>query len=69
MVYNVLLYVVCGIIIGSWILPLYSIVTYAVASKTIDFFVDGFDRSKAAFIIQQKRRRFVKTFRKRLKME
>ncbi len=54
MVYNVLLYVVCGIIIGSWILPLYSIVTYAVASKTIDFFVDGFDRSKAAFIITTK---------------
>ena len=54
MFYNVLLYIICGIIIGSWTLPLYSIVTYAVASKTIDFFVDGFDRSKAAFIITTK---------------
>ena len=51
MIYNVLLYIICGIVIGSWILPLYSIVTYAAASKTVDFFVEGFDRSKAAFII------------------
>ena len=35
------------------ILPLYSVVTYAAASKTIDFFVEGFDRSKAAFIVTE----------------
>lgn len=51
MIYNVILYIICGIVVGSWILPLYSIVTYAAASKTVDFFVEGFDRSKAAFII------------------
>ncbi len=51
MIYNVLLYILCGIIMQSWILPLYSIVAYAAASKTIDFCVEGFDRSKAAFII------------------
>lgn len=51
MIYNVFLYIICGIVLGSWILPLYSIVTYATASKTVDFFVEGFDRSKAAFII------------------
>ena len=51
MIYNVLLYVICGIIIKSWILPLYSIVTYGAALKTIDFIVEGFDRSKAAMII------------------
>lgn len=51
MVYNVILYVICGIVIHSWILPLYSIVTYAAALKTVDFFIEGFDRSKAAFII------------------
>lgn len=54
MIYNVILYIICGIVIGSWILPLYSIVTYAAASKTVDFFVEGFDRSKAAFIITTK---------------
>lgn len=51
MIYNVILYVVCGLVIGDWVLPLYSIVTYAAALKTVDFFVEGFDRSKAAFII------------------
>lgn len=51
MVYNVFLYVICGFIMDSWILPLYSIVTYAAGLKTIDFIVEGIDRSKAAMII------------------
>ncbi len=51
MIYNVLLYVVCGFVIQSWILPLYSIVTYWAALKTIDYIVEGFDRAKAATIV------------------
>lgn len=51
MVYNVTLYVICGIILNSWILPLYSIVTYGAALKTIDFIVEGFDRAKCAIIV------------------
>lgn len=51
MIYNVILYIICGIIIKSWILPLYSIVTYGAALKTVDFIVEGFDRSKAAMIV------------------
>lgn len=51
MVYNVALYIICGIVMGSWILPLYSIVTYAAASKTVDFMVDGLDSSKSVMII------------------
>ncbi len=51
MIYNVILYVICGIVLKSWILPLYSIVTYAAGLKTIDFVVEGIDRSKAATII------------------
>ena len=51
MIYNVILYIICGIVAESWILPLYSIVTYAAGIKTIDFIVEGFDRSKAAMII------------------
>lgn len=54
MVYNVILYIICGIVIKSWILPLYSIVTYMAALKTIDFIVEGIDRSKAAYIITTK---------------
>ncbi len=53
MVYNVLLYIICGFILNSWILPLYSIVTYAAALKTIDFIVDGIDRAKCAIIITE----------------
>jgi uncharacterized membrane-anchored protein YitT (DUF2179 family) len=53
MVYNVLLYILCGIVLNSWILPLYSIVTYAAALKTIDFIVDGIDRAKCAIIITE----------------
>ena len=53
MVYNVLLYILCGMVLNSWILPLYSIVTYAAALKTIDFIVDGIDRAKCAIIITE----------------
>lgn len=51
MIYNVLLYILCGFVLNSWILPLYSIVTYTAALKTIDFIVDGIDRAKCAIII------------------
>ena len=51
MVYNVLLYIICGFVLHSWILPLYSIVTYAAALKTVDFIVEGIDRAKAAMIV------------------
>ena len=54
MIYNVILYIICGIVIKSWILPLYSIVTYAAALKTVDFMVEGFDRAKGAMIITSK---------------
>ena len=51
LIYNVLLYVICGVAVGSWILPLYSIVTYAAGSRTVDFIVDGLDSAKSAMII------------------
>lgn len=54
MLYNVVLYIVCGIILNSWILPLYSIVTYFAALKTVDFIVEGFDHSKCAIIVTSK---------------
>lgn len=53
MVYNIALYIICGFMIDSWILPLYSIVTYVAASKTVDFVVEGLDGSKAAMIITE----------------
>lgn len=54
MLFNTLLYTICGIAIQSWILPLYSIVTYYVGSRTVDFITEGFDRSKCAMIVTVK---------------
>ena len=54
MIFNLVLYIICGFVIGSFILPLYSIVTYFVGSKTVDFITDGFDRSKCAMIVTTK---------------
>ncbi len=54
MIYNVILYIICGIVMKSWILPLYSIVTYGAGLKTVDFIVEGIDRSKEVMIITEK---------------
>ena len=54
MVYNVLLYIVIGCIFQSWILPLYSIVTYCAAIKAVDFIVEGLDKAKSAMIVTTK---------------
>lgn len=54
MTYNVIIYVLAGLLIQSWILPLYSIITYFVGLKTVDFIVEGLDRSKSVMIITEK---------------
>lgn len=51
MIYNVLLYIAIGCIFKSWVLPLYSIVTYCVAIKAVDFIVEGLDKAKSAMIV------------------
>lgn len=53
MIYNIFLYIVCGIALESWVLPLYSIVAYFAALKTIDFVVEGIDRAKCAMIVTE----------------
>lgn len=54
MIYNVALYIICGFVMESWILPLYSIVTYGAGLKTVDFVVEGIDRSKEVMIVTDK---------------
>lgn len=54
MIYNAVLYIISAVITGSWVLPLYSIITYFVGLKTIDFIVEGIDRAKCAMIITEK---------------
>lgn len=51
MIYNVFLYLLVGIVTNSFILPLYSILTYCAAVKAVDFIVEGFDKAKSAMII------------------
>lgn len=51
MIFNAVLYIVCGFVLNSWILPLYSVVTYFIGSRMVDAVVDGFNRSKCAMII------------------
>lgn len=54
MIYNVILYITAGIVFQSWVLPLYSVIAYAVGLKAVDFVVEGLDKAKAAFIITSK---------------
>lgn len=61
MMYNIVLYIIAGIVLESWILPLYSIITYAAALKTVDFIVEGIDRSKCAMIVTEKPDKICKT--------
>lgn len=54
MCYNVIVYISAGILSGSWILPLYSIVAYYIGQNAVDFIVEGIDRSKGVMIITDK---------------
>lgn len=54
MIYNVILYSIIGCVFQSWTLPLYSIITYCVAVKAIDFIVEGLDKAKSAMIVTSK---------------
>lgn len=52
--YNIILYIAAGIVKSTWILPLYSIITYTVALKAVDFIAEGLDKEKSAMIITNK---------------
>ncbi len=54
LIFNTLLYLSAGMIIHSWVLPLYSVLTYFGGSKTVDFVVEGISRSKCAMIVTDK---------------
>lgn len=54
MLYNVVIYTISGIVTHSWTLPLYSVIAYFVGLKTVDFIVEGFDRTKSVMIITDK---------------
>lgn len=51
MIFNVILYTVACFILKDFKVGLYSIVTYAIGLKIVDFVVDGFDKGKGCFVI------------------
>lgn len=51
MAYNTMLYILAGLLMRNWALPLYSILTYIAGLKMTDFIVEGIDKTKAATII------------------
>ena len=61
MIFNAVLYIIAGVLLESWVLPLYSIIAYFVNLKTIDYIVDGIDRAKCAIIITEKAEDVCKT--------
>ncbi len=53
MIYNCIVYITAGLILQSWVLPLYSIVAYGAGLKMVDFIMEGFDRNKEVMIITE----------------
>ena len=53
MSYNAVLYLVAGVLMRDFQVPLYSVLAYAVGLKAVDFIVDGLDKGKAAIIITE----------------
>lgn len=54
MIYNCIIYVLAGILANSYVLPLYSIIAYAIGNYVVDFIVEGLDKAKSAMIITSK---------------
>lgn len=54
MIYNVILYTVSAFVFNDWLIPLYSIIAYAMGIKTIDLIVEGLDKGKSVIIITDK---------------
>lgn len=54
MVFNAIMYLTASLVKGDFRIGLYSIVSYAVGLKAVDFVVEGFDKCKAVFVITSK---------------
>lgn len=63
--FNLIIYLAAGLMFG-WDKAMYSILTYFIASRTIDVVMEGFNSSKAVRIVSQKYRDIGKTIMKEL---
>ncbi len=54
LIFNIILYLTIGVVFSSFTIPLYSIISYFVGGKAVDFITEGLDQGKGAFIITTK---------------
>ena len=54
MIYNAIIYIIACVALGEVYVGLYSIITYVVGIKAVDFVVEGLDKGKGCFIITSK---------------
>lgn len=66
MCYNIVLYTVSALAFNSWLIPLYSIITYAVGIKAVDFVVEGLDKAKAVQIFTSQESELAKALNEEL---
>ena len=63
--FNLFIYMVAGLMFG-WDKAMYSILTYFIASKTIDIVIEGLNSSKSVIIVSEKYREIGKMIMKEL---
>ncbi|MEG1964232.1 MAG: YitT family protein [Clostridia bacterium] len=54
MIYNIIIYFTASILLQDLSIGMYSIISYAVGLKVVDFIVDGFDKGKAFIVVTDK---------------
>lgn len=53
MAYNAIIYIVASVLLKDLSVGLYSVISYSIGLKVVDFVVDGFDKGKAFTIITE----------------
>lgn len=67
MTLNILMFAIIGLIMSTFIIPLYSIIAYVVGIKMVDSIVEGFDKAVSAIIITVKGVELAKVISKKMK--
>lgn len=67
MAFNIILYAIASIVLNQFKVGLYSVVSYAVGLKVVDFIVEGFDKAKGCTIITTKKEEIAHTISEELR--
>ena len=67
MVFNIILYAIASIVLNQFKVGLYSVVSYVVGLKVVDFIVEGFDKAKGCTIITTKKEEIAHTISEELR--